>query len=121
MKYLCPVCGYPGLEEPPDDYAICPSCGVEFGNDDAETSHEVLREQWLSSGAQWFSQYTSPPAGWHPYLQVLAAGLAHDLTGRDVGVQGLSVALEGLNIISAEPTFSEVTLSEKSVRLALAA
>ena len=36
-NYICPVCGYDGLEEPPYDetglgnYDICPCCGYEFG------------------------------------------------------------------------------------------
>jgi predicted RNA-binding Zn-ribbon protein involved in translation (DUF1610 family) len=39
--YTCPVCGFQGLSEPAYDehyctfFEICPSCGTEFGYDDA--------------------------------------------------------------------------------------
>jgi len=41
-SFVCPVCGHPGLEDPPrmpsggGSYEICWSCGFEFGwTDDA--------------------------------------------------------------------------------------
>ena len=40
MGYLCPVCGYPELEEVPrthdggGSYEICPSCSFQFGVSD---------------------------------------------------------------------------------------
>ena len=49
MKFTCPVCGYPELEEPPrsprtggGSYEICPSCGFQFGvtDDDKGVSYE---------------------------------------------------------------------------------
>src|SRR6266496_2663826 len=30
VVYLCPVCGYDQLDEPPQHYSTCPSCGTEF-------------------------------------------------------------------------------------------
>lgn len=75
MKYVCPVCGYPELEEPPATFEICPCCGTEFGLDDADISHGELRRAWLLAGAPWFSQFTHAPAGWNPYRQILKAGL----------------------------------------------
>jgi hypothetical protein len=50
--YLCPVCGYDRLEDPPGTFTICPSCGTEFGYDDAFASHAELRAKWLQNGAQ---------------------------------------------------------------------
>ena len=48
--YRCPVCGYPGLDEPPRteesgaSYEICPSCGFEFGvtDEDRGISYQQL-------------------------------------------------------------------------------
>lgn len=75
MRFTCPVCGY-GLNEPPADYAICPCCGTEFGLDDYQISHEMLRHAWVARGARWFAPYPPPPS-WNPMLQLLRAGLAH--------------------------------------------
>ena len=50
MKYQCPVCGYPDLEEEPrskeggGSYEICPSCFFEFGYDDDDQGYTY--EQW---------------------------------------------------------------------------
>ena len=44
MNHRCPVCMFDRLPYPPADYHICPCCGTEFGNDDAEFSHDQLRE-----------------------------------------------------------------------------
>jgi hypothetical protein len=76
MVNICPVCGYP-LQWPPIDFHICPSCGTEFGYDDAGQSHEELRAQWLEGGARWWSTSTPRPANWNPYFQLgnLAVGL----------------------------------------------
>lgn len=95
MVNICPVCGYP-LQWPPRDFHICPSCGTEFGYDDAGRSHEELRSQWLDGGARWWSTSTPPPANWNPYFQLgnLAVGLfwaAFHTTGHNqVPPSGLS-------------------------------
>ena len=72
MKYRCPVCFFDRLPYPPADYHICPCCGTEFGNDDAEFSHQQLREMWIASGANWF--FGKPPEHWNPWAQLLNAG-----------------------------------------------
>lgn len=70
MKYLCPVCGYDSLTAPPADYSICPCCGTEFGYDDFNRTWPELREKWLKSGAQWFSDRTHAPQGWNAADQI---------------------------------------------------
>jgi hypothetical protein len=82
--YLCFVCGFPGLGEPPwnNDAAsdeICPSCGTHFGYDDAaggdaaarEAVYRQRRAAWIAGGMKWWSS-TSPPAGWEPDAQLRA-------------------------------------------------
>jgi predicted RNA-binding Zn-ribbon protein involved in translation (DUF1610 family) len=49
-RYPCPVCGF-HLEYPPDDFNICPSCGVEFGYETASRSFYDLRREWINTGA----------------------------------------------------------------------
>ena len=79
--HTCPVCGYPKLDEPPYDehncptYIICPSCGTEFGYDDATARHSELRQKWIEGGMRWWSRATSPPAGWEPVRQLKASRL----------------------------------------------
>ena len=85
-NHFCPVCGYPGLEEPPrcevgsPSYEICPSCGIEFGVEDYDTSYEDLRKNWLNKGLQWYSSVTPKPHGWdgqeqlRRYLDTVQAG-----------------------------------------------
>ncbi|HEX6522170.1 MAG TPA: hypothetical protein VF070_19520 [Streptosporangiaceae bacterium] len=75
--YRCPVCGYPGLEEPPrteesgPSYEICPSCGFEFGvtDDDRGISYEQRRAEWIAGGMRWWSRRPVPP-GWDPRAQL---------------------------------------------------
>lgn len=74
MRYTCPVCFYSKLPYPPHGYHICPCCGTEFGNDDADFSLEQLREMWIAGGASWF--FGRPPLGWNPWLQLIQAGLS---------------------------------------------
>ena len=57
--YLCPVCGYHKLEDPPRDFTICPSCGTEYGFDDA-----------FANGAQWWSTVDPKPDHGDPQQQV---------------------------------------------------
>lgn len=81
MNYLCPVCGFTGLEDPPQDFNICPCCGTEFGHDDFGMSQaEVnakraeLRWRWFEEGAVWWRTGTTAPTGWDPYRQLDEAG-----------------------------------------------
>lgn len=68
---ICPVCGY-GMQDPPADYNICPSCGTEFGYNDLNSSIEGLRNAWLQSGAGWWSTVDPIPEGWDPFQQLLS-------------------------------------------------
>ena len=72
MRYHCPVCMFPKLPYPPRDYHICPCCGTEFGNDDAEFSHDQLREMWIAAGPYWF--FGRPPDHWNPWMQLIEGG-----------------------------------------------
>ncbi len=74
----CPVCGYPGLEEPPrspaggGSYEICPSCGFQFGvdDDDKGISHDEWRARWQEKGLKWSSRGIAAPEGWNPKTQL---------------------------------------------------
>jgi hypothetical protein len=57
---------------PPRHYNICPCCGTEFDNDDAEYSYDELRYQWILRGAPWF--YEEPPVGWNAAAQMAKFG-----------------------------------------------
>jgi transcription elongation factor Elf1 len=67
-KYICPVCGFDGLSEPPYDkqnqpsYEVCPCCGFEFGFDEQQTSdkYNVFRSTWIKNGAEWFLPNKKP-------------------------------------------------------------
>jgi len=76
-KYICPVCGYPELEEAPllriennkriysynlgaPTFVICICCGTEFGYDDDELSWKELRDKWVKNGAKWFNENKKP-------------------------------------------------------------
>jgi transcription elongation factor Elf1 len=79
-KFTCPVCGFAELTEPHVDvtgsptYSICPCCGVQFGADDQQKTHAELRQAWIASGAQWWSQNQAAPDGWDADEQLRAAG-----------------------------------------------
>ena len=76
----CPVCGYPGLTEPPrspnsggGSYEICSSCGFEFGvsDDDRGFTYNDWRQEWVANGMPWRSEGIEPlPAGWDPQAQL---------------------------------------------------
>lgn len=79
MPYICPVCGYPDLDEPPrsplsggGSYEICHSCGYEFGvdDDDRGISYEDWLKQWIEDGMPWRSMDIPPPPGWNPSEQI---------------------------------------------------
>jgi hypothetical protein len=90
--YLCPVCGYERLEDPPKDFTICPSCGTEFGYDDAFSSHAELRAKWLRNGAPWWSRVDPRPENWDPQQQV------------DAVMSSISALLKSYRPSSQEPT-----------------
>ena len=82
-SYVCPVCGYNELDEPPwHDGAgsdeICPCCATHFGYDDAlaqdalkiEQTYLRLRDEWVAGGCVWWSRSTLPPDGWDAIKQL---------------------------------------------------
>jgi transcription elongation factor Elf1 len=79
VKFTCPVCGFPSLEEPHVDptgsptYSICPCCGVHFGADDVDETHAQLRQKWIDEGAEWWSMNEKAPDGWNAQAQLAAA------------------------------------------------
>ncbi len=82
MGYVCPVCGYPELEEPPRStsggasYEICPSCGFQFGvtDDDKGYSYDEWRGEWRRQGMPWDKRCSTPPVGWDPVEQLRRIG-----------------------------------------------
>ena len=70
-NHMCPVCGYPSLEEPPrsetnrGSFEICPCCGFEFGyTDEAKgISYEEWRRRWIAKGMPWSARSVLPPPG----------------------------------------------------------
>jgi len=81
MSYACPVCGYDlGFEAWSGDFPsdeICPSCGLQFGYDDALGGKQELRpdfyrtwrEKWMLNGYKW-SSHIVPPQNWNPQEQL---------------------------------------------------
>ena len=74
-RFVCPVCGFPGLVEPArapsgegsDEY--CPSCDFQFGvtDDDRHFTDEAWREAWIKDGMPWRqARYEPPPDDWDP-------------------------------------------------------
>jgi len=80
--FICPVCDYPKLSEPPrsefggGSFEICPSCGFQFGvNDDDEgISYETWRRRWEAAGMPWNSLALKQPAFWKPVAKHVAPG-----------------------------------------------
>lgn len=58
--HVCTVCSYDKLDEPPENFSICPSCGTEFGYHDEFESHDELRQRWIASGSKWWSEHEAP-------------------------------------------------------------
>lgn len=78
MKYICPVCHYSELDEPPVDFEICPACGTQFDYHDAAPTitakrhrWSLLRRRWLEAGAAWFDPTTPRPMGWDFQVQFM--------------------------------------------------
>ncbi|MDD5194811.1 MAG: hypothetical protein PHQ96_03935 [Candidatus Omnitrophica bacterium] len=67
-RYMCPVCGFTGLQELPynqenlPSYEICPCCGFEFGfdGDNNQDTFATFRKLWIDRGAQWFKPDLKP-------------------------------------------------------------
>lgn len=105
----CPVCGF-RLAAGLHDHQICPSCGTEFGYDDAGVTHAQLRRRWLDAGAPWFSDYTQAPTDWNPETQVMRV---MDITPRTQGTNATRTVLTRLRPITVgggrrvQPGFTE--------------
>ena len=100
MKHKCPVCGYRDLVKPPENHAICPSCGTEFGYDDTMKTHVDLRKTWIVNGAPWFSDKTTKPKEWSPIVQLALAGLL------PIRITGNSLSLsEKSTILGEQPDY----------------
>lgn len=76
MSYLCPVCGFDQLEDPPVNDEICPSCGTHFGYHDATRPHQELTLKWIFDGMPWRSPVERPPLNWNPRNQLANIGYA---------------------------------------------
>jgi hypothetical protein len=99
-RYPCPVCGY-ALEYPPDDFNICPSCGVEFGYETAGRSVAQLRREWVTTGARWASRVDPRPKNWNPWLQLIEAGFEYAVPFRVEVVEWQSnIAYGGVSLTS---------------------
>lgn len=73
--YICPVCGYDKLEEPPGlpTFRSCYSCGFTFGDDDilSGISYDDYREKWQRDGMPWRLAPRVPvPRDWNPIEQL---------------------------------------------------
>lgn len=79
VPYICPVCAYTDLPEPPQNFSICPSCGTEFGFDDAKVSHAQLRRRWVIADAPWYSTVRHHPADWNPWMQLIQGHYGRDI------------------------------------------
>ena len=79
VTYTCPVCGYPGLDEPAysgavASHEICPSCGFEFSGPLDQRRHEDWRAEWVRGGMKWWAAGAGRPAptDWNPTKQLAA-------------------------------------------------
>lgn len=80
--HTCYVCGYDKLEDAPEDWGLCPSCGTQFGYSDSIRSYDQLRQNWIASGAEWAMPWIPKPLNWNPVAQLLNIGYtvtSHDL------------------------------------------
>jgi hypothetical protein len=83
---ICPVCGYClgflAWNEDSPSHEICPSCGIQFGYDDAAGGNVDRRKQiycdwrkgWIAGGMSWHSRGQKEPANWNPLEQLRAVG-----------------------------------------------
>jgi hypothetical protein len=86
MTYQCPVCAYAGLDEPPVDFTICPSCGTEFGYHDFIRGHDELRSRWIATGPAWHSSVIPAPFQWDGIEQLRRGGLLESVEYENVGM-----------------------------------
>ena len=97
--YTCPVCGFTGLEIPPEDFSICSCCGTEFGYDDVAHTYRELRNRWLQSGGPWFN--VENPSflqrhDWNAWDQLDAAGLRYDVPNPRPRIQSVRIPAQSV-------------------------
>ncbi len=78
--YICPVCGYDKLEEPPLNHEICPCCSTHFSYNDSgpkEPSfyHKILRDEWINIFEMKFAHEFLLPENYDPIKQLLNIGI----------------------------------------------
>lgn len=79
MSYICPVCGFPELEENPEyigSFEICSSCRFQFGvtDDDKGYTYEQWRNKWIAEGMRWGGS-NAAPENWNPVEQLKNIGI----------------------------------------------
>jgi len=82
----CPVCGFSLGFLPWDGDSssdeICPSCGIQFGYDDANPAgpqgrvaiYAEWRQRWIEDGTPWSSMGQPRPSNWDPTEQLKKLG-----------------------------------------------
>src|SRR5208282_4794579 len=103
---MCPVCFYKELPYPPNNYNICPCCGTEFGDDDADLTHEELQRVWIDGGLRWF--YGNPPQNWNGWNQLLKAKQIQNFPRYSISTSADAVVTRVALRAPREPSF-EVT------------
>jgi hypothetical protein len=114
MPFTCPVCAYPDLPSPPENFSICPSCGTEFGFDDAARSHEELRQQWILDGLQWFNDRVPRTWKWDPWQQLVDGGFAKHIAS----ISSNSVSMVNANDLSVSKSWASPPPPRISVKSA---
>lgn len=77
MAFMCPACGWPGLDEPPrtdgvGSLEICECCDFQFGYTyEATLDYARWRREWIAEGMPWRGVHP-PPEGWDPRQQLRA-------------------------------------------------
>ena len=76
-SFMCPVCGFPDLDEAPysgdgtPSYEFCECCGFQFGyHDESDATHTAWRMNWIADGCAWQSVGIPAPEGWDPVEQL---------------------------------------------------
>lgn len=77
--HVCPVCGYPWLEEAAyvkgaGSGEICPCCGFDFKGPSDPAGQEAWRQQWIAGRMTWWAAQAGRPAPdyWDPAGQLKA-------------------------------------------------
>lgn len=82
QKQFCPVCGYELSFAPWEGNSssdeICPSCGIQYGYDDAAGGdvnkrnliYKEWKNRWIKEGMVWKSIGIEPPNNWNLVQQL---------------------------------------------------